>query len=246
MYTPLNIKTDNYLQSSLIKIPNLIKFAKDNKLTSLTITDNNMYGTMDFYKACINNNIKPIIGLEVNLSDLKIILYAKDYIGYQNLIKLTTIMSYKDLTIDNLSKYSKHLVVLIPFNSRNLYNELKSIYEDIFLGYSTIEQRKQLNGDLVYINKIQCLYQNETQYLRYLEAIKEGITLNFIETDYSNNYLKLDDDILKIDLKNNERIVSMCNIELPFNQDLMPKYNNSDKTDIRFQEKEYIYHKLGL
>ncbi len=231
MYTPLNIKTDNYLQSSLIKIPDLIRFAKDNKLTSLTITDNNMYGVMDFYKACINNGIKPIIGLEVKISELEIILYAKNYIGYQNLIKITTIMSYTDLTINDLSKYCKYLVAIIPFNSRNLYNELKSIYEDLFLGYSNVKQRSLLKGDLVYINSIQCLYQNETQYLKYLEAIKEGITLNFIETNYSNNYLKLDDDILNIDLNNNEEIVSMCTVELPFNQDLMPKFNNNNSMD---------------
>ena len=50
MYTPLYIKTDNSLQTSLIKIKDLIEFAKTNNIKSLTITDNNMYGVMDFYK----------------------------------------------------------------------------------------------------------------------------------------------------------------------------------------------------
>ena len=62
MYTPLYIKTDNSLQQSLIKINDLIEYAKKNNIKSLTITDNNMYGVMDFYKMCINNDIKPIIG----------------------------------------------------------------------------------------------------------------------------------------------------------------------------------------
>ena len=44
MYTPLYIKTDNSLQSSLIKVKDLIDFAKFNNIKSLTITDNNMYG----------------------------------------------------------------------------------------------------------------------------------------------------------------------------------------------------------
>ncbi len=61
MYTPLYIKTDNSLQSSLIKINDLIEYAKNNNIKSLTITDNTMYGVMDFYKMCITNNIKPII-----------------------------------------------------------------------------------------------------------------------------------------------------------------------------------------
>ena len=88
MYTPLYIKTDNSLQKSLIKVSELIKFAKDNNIKSLTITDNNMYGVMDFYKLCITNDIKPIIGLEVEYNDKKIVLYAENYDGYKNLLKL--------------------------------------------------------------------------------------------------------------------------------------------------------------
>ena len=61
MYTPLNIKTNNTLLSSLIKIDDLIEFAIKNNLKSLTITDNNMYGVMEFYHKCLNNNIKPIV-----------------------------------------------------------------------------------------------------------------------------------------------------------------------------------------
>ena len=81
MYVPLNIKTDNYLQSSMIKINDLISYALKHDLKALTITDNNLYGAIDFYKACKNNNIKPIIGLEVKIDNLILILYAKNYEG---------------------------------------------------------------------------------------------------------------------------------------------------------------------
>ena len=52
MYTPLYIKTDNSLQESLIKIKDLIEYALKNNIKSLTITDNSMYGVMDFYREC--------------------------------------------------------------------------------------------------------------------------------------------------------------------------------------------------
>jgi DNA polymerase-3 subunit alpha len=68
MYTPLYIKTNNYLLTSLIKIDELIAYAIENNLKALTITDNNMYGVMDFYNACVSNNIKPIIGIELTLN----------------------------------------------------------------------------------------------------------------------------------------------------------------------------------
>ena len=104
MYVPLYIKTDNSLQESLIRVKDLINFALDNNIKALTIADNNMYGCMDFYKMCTSNGIKPIIGLEVNIEESKIILYAKNYLGYKNLIKLCTYKSTRKLEITDLEK----------------------------------------------------------------------------------------------------------------------------------------------
>ena len=58
MHAPLNIKTCNSLLKSMIQINDLIKVAKENNIQALTITDNNMYGVLDFYNACKKNNIK--------------------------------------------------------------------------------------------------------------------------------------------------------------------------------------------
>ena len=79
---PLYIKTDNSLLKSLIKIDDLINFAIKNNIKSLAIADDSMYGCLEFYIKCKNNNIKPIIGLEIN----NIVLYAINYNGYKNLI----------------------------------------------------------------------------------------------------------------------------------------------------------------
>ena len=135
MYVPLNIKTDNYLQSSMIKISDLIQFALDNNITSLTITDNNMYGVIDFYKACKDNNIKPIIGLEVIIDSLIVILYAKDYEGYLNLVKLSTMMSSKELSTLDIINYNSKLICILPYESRQLYDKLSNVFVDIFLSY---------------------------------------------------------------------------------------------------------------
>ena len=158
MYTPLYIKTDNSLQSSLIKIDDLIKYAKDNNIKSLTITDNNMYGVMDFYKMCITNDIKPIIGLECVYNDKKLVLYAINYDGYKNLIKLCTLLSEKKLEISDLEKYSNNLVCITPFESLEIYNDIKSFYKYLYVGYKSIDE---LNS----INNKKTIYMNETLYL---------------------------------------------------------------------------------
>ena len=91
IYTPLYIKTDYSLLTSLIKIDDLIEFALKNNIKSLSITDDNLCGVIEFYNKCINNNIKPIIGLELKIKDVNLVLYCKNYNGYINLIKIMSL-----------------------------------------------------------------------------------------------------------------------------------------------------------
>ena len=128
-YVPLNLKTGNYLLSSMIKIPELVKLAKEKGLDTLSIADNNMYGVIDFYKACKNNGIKPIVGLEVLVSELKVVLYCQNYSGYKNLIKLSTLSSERQITLDDLMEYGSDVVCIMPYVSKALYNDLKKIYK---------------------------------------------------------------------------------------------------------------------
>ena len=84
---PIYLKTVYSFLSSLITIDDLITFAKENNLKSLCICDDNMYGVMEFIKKCNSNDIKPIVGLDIG----NCLLFAKDYLGYQNLMKISTI-----------------------------------------------------------------------------------------------------------------------------------------------------------
>jgi DNA polymerase III subunit alpha len=83
----------------------LVKAAKADGQDALAITDAGaLYGAIDFYKACTYQDIKPILGLdaflaprsrfdkEVNIDKprSRVVLLAKTFHGYQNLIKLVT------------------------------------------------------------------------------------------------------------------------------------------------------------
>ena len=46
------------------KIDKLIKKCKDMNIKQVALCDDNMIATMYFYKKCIENELKPIIGLE--------------------------------------------------------------------------------------------------------------------------------------------------------------------------------------
>ena len=228
MFVPLNIKTDSYLQSSMISIKSLIDFAVEKKIQALTITDNNMYGVITFYKACINNNIKPIVGLEIKIDGLIIILYAKGYEGYLNLVKLSTLQSENKLDLLKLVSLSSDLLCIIPYESMNLYDKLKDCFNDIFISYKNIKERNSIKyNNKLYMDLVCYLNPNNYKYMKYLEAIKEGLTVKFIDTDYKNNYLKLETEIIKDDINNNYYIYNNCNLEIKFNNDILPKYENS-------------------
>jgi len=96
LFTHLSLRTSFSLFDSTIALDPLIKKAKSQKISALTMTDFlNTFNAIKFYQACISNKIKPIIGCQIPLNDFEydntqpyISLLAKDYNGYSNLIKL--------------------------------------------------------------------------------------------------------------------------------------------------------------
>lgn len=234
-YVPLYIKTHNSLLESMIKVEDLIKRAKELNFKSLTITDNSMHGVMDFYNSCLKNNIKPIIGLEINVMGKKVVLYAMNELGYNNLNIISTIASEHDLEIQDLKKYNVGLLAIIPFSSIDLYDELVSIYHNIYKGYQSLMERDSLEGNnLVYMQETIYLDINDADYINYLYAIKYGTTIDNMNVGKSDNYLKTLDEIEKrypYDLDNNYKINELCNIKIEHHKDLLPIYpcpNNMD------------------
>ncbi|MCI9110777.1 MAG: DNA polymerase III subunit alpha [Bacilli bacterium] len=221
-YVPLNIKTGNYLLSSMIQIPDLVKEAKNHGINTLSIADNNMYGVLDFYKACKENGIKPIIGLEININGLKLVLYARNYEGYKNLIKLSTISSERELNLDDVMKYSGNIICILPYDSKSLFNDVKKIFEYLFIGYKNDDEKNLIkSSNKVYFNEILCLEKEEEVYLKYLYAIRDGkLALEVVvdKFDVSLFPLKCTDE------ENNHKINELCNLEIPFHENLMPLY----------------------
>ena len=231
MYTPLYIKTENSLLNSMISIDKLIEFAKKNNIKSLTITDNNMYGVMEFYHKCLKNEIKPIIGLEVLIENKKFILYCINYSGYKNLIKIATSQSDNTLSYEFLNSHSDNLLCIVPYDSIDIYQKLAHIFKVIYKGYKNLDERKLLEeNNLVYVNETLYLNRIDSAYYKYLLGIRDGVILE--KVNYSNlNYLYTLDEIKKMypnDLENNYKITNLCNVELEFHLDLLPVYKFDD------------------
>ena len=228
-FTALQVKTSYSILNSLNDIKKLVSLAVNYGYESLSITDdNNMFGVMEFYEECKKNNIKPIIGIELTIEDSHILLYAKNNLGYKNIIKLSTIVSDRKLTLKDLETYKGNLILIMPFS---FYNEkIFNIYDDKFIGYSQKEEKEKINDKKVLINDVSYLNPKDYIYLNYLNMIRDGKTIGEYELDKNiGKHLLTKEEILALcdedTLKNMEYITNSCNVELTYTQGLLPIYD---------------------
>lgn len=170
-FVHLHVHSHYSLLSALPQIKDMVKLAVKLEMPALAITDNgNLYGAIEFYKACTKANIKPIIGVDFYIAQrtrndkesgidsrrTRIVLLAKDYDGYQNLIKLVTYSHlegfYYKPRVDKelLERYSQGLIAIVPSFNSEIRNPLQSGHEDEAL--AVIERYKSWYGaDDVYL-----------------------------------------------------------------------------------------------
>ena len=214
---PLKITTEYSLLKSLIKLPDLISFLNENNIKECAICDENLNGFMDFYLKCKENNIKPIIGLDTVYESMHIYVYAKNYLGYQELLKIDYLKDNMNLSyLEN-----SNLLVIIPFKSIDIYEKLK--YKDnVYIGFcNDIEKNNALliSDKIVYVDNVRCLFKKDISYLKYLKMLND----NFVYND--NAYYKTSSFE---DIQTTNEFSKQINLEIPFDKKYIPKFNNSD------------------
>ena len=225
MYIPLGIKSDYTLLKSLIKIPDLMKYLTRKSVTAVGILDDNLFGSMCFYNACVLNNIKPIIGLDVLVANWHVYLYAKNYNGYQNLLKINTLMQQRELNYVDLKSYKKDILCILPFKSKDIYEEIKTIYEEVFIGYGDDSQKNNaslLSDKLVYINIAQVFTFKDVKYLSLLHEIDTGEKIDLDE--FSEAYLER--NLLDEDAKTTEEFARLIDLKIENDKKYIPHYDD--------------------
>lgn len=101
-FVHLHLHSEYSLLDASARIKDIVSKAKQLGMPAVALTDHgNLYGTIDFYKACVSQNIKPIIGCEAYITSgsrfnrkgsrshiYHMTLLAKNNQGYKNLLKL--------------------------------------------------------------------------------------------------------------------------------------------------------------
>lgn len=220
MYIPLKVTTDYTLLKSLIKVPNLISFLSEKNIDTCGICDENLYGVLEFYYACKKNNIKPIVGLDVKIDDLNVYLYAMNFDGYKNLLKIHTLKEKNELILDDLSVYKDSILCIVPFKSKELFDKLK-FFNNLYISYNNSLERLNaltITSNVLYINDLKALKKDDVLFFAYLDKLrKEEVGM------YEQNYYFAPD----IDLGKIDEVISLLNLELEFNKKYIPKYKDN-------------------
>ncbi len=222
MHTPLKITTDNSLLKSLIKIDDLILFLMKNNIKACAIVDENLFGVLDFYLKCKKNNIKPLLGLSILLNNQEIYLYAKNYLGYQDLLKINTIINKRELGIIELEKFKSNLLIIVPFKSRELWSSLAFMENDLYLGYENLSEYTAallISKNIVFVNDIRVLDVKDLRYLDYLDLMAERKKENYP----SNYYYEIKD----LDLGKITEIIDKIDINIPLDKKYIPTFQSN-------------------
>ena len=213
MFGELEVKTAYSFRHSTVLIPDLVTAAVNKHIEALGITDTNMYGMLEFYNTCTKNHIKPILGLEIQVSidteSYPMIVYALDDFGYPALVSICNRGSINQevIEIESLTQYLPHIALVSSHNgmierlvSKELetiaiekLNAFKSLFHDSF--YVCIQShdlmlQNKINEriiDLCHLTHIKVLCSND---VRYIES-KDALTLDLLKSTETLNTIEV-------------------------------------------------------
>lgn len=233
MVVHLNVHSAYDLLHSTVEIDALVTRVTELKEHAVALTDFNvLFGVQSFYKACIAADIKPIIGMEICVTDglkqLRAVCLARNNTGYVNLIKLSSRIQLKGVELTPLkwlSQYQSGIIIIFKSITESESHFTQGIESYYICHNSSLDAKK------VYIEDVLYLESSGVQHLEVLNAIEENkkLPLEMVRIKAGTAYMK--DDVQLIDLKipqeyldRTHEIADQCNVDITKHHATMPKF----------------------
>ncbi|KAA1039898.1 DNA polymerase III subunit alpha [Macrococcus equipercicus] len=235
MVVQLNIHSCYDLLQSTIRIKELAAAAKADGQHALALTDTHvLFGVQAFYETCIAEQIKPIIGMTVHLTDgsheFDAVILAKNQTGYDNLLKLSSKIQLKGLTTVPLTlfdSYRQQTVVIfkqLPAALSHLVDD-----ESYACHLSAVADDKK-----VYLAAVRYMKPSGLKDLTVLQAIdsNEKLMLESLGNRTGDDYFKTCEQLAALDINEDymartEEIAALCHVTIEALQKL-PKFKTPD------------------
>lgn len=213
-FTHLHVHTEYSLLDGASRIKDLVSHAKELGMDSLAITDHGvMFGVIDFYRECLKQGIKPIIGCEVytaarTLFDKDsekdkhmghLVLLAENNKGYKNLMKIVSEgyrhgFYYRPRIDKNvLSKYSEGIIALSACLAGEIQHRLlNGDYEGA--KREALQMREIFGKDNFYLELQDQGLEEEMRILPDMKRLHEETGIPFVATN-DVHYVRQEDSV---------------------------------------------------
>lgn len=253
MVAYLNIHTAYDLLNSSLKIEDAVRLAVSENVDALAITDTNvLYGFPKFYDTCIANNIKPIFGMTIyvtnGLNTVETVVLAKDNNGLKDLYQLSSeikMNALEHVSFELLKRFSNNMIIIF----KNVADEHRDIvqvfdsHEDTYLDHRSVLVQGIKH---VWIQNVCYQTRQDADTISALAAIRDNTKLDLIhdQEDFGAHFLT-EKEIKQLDINQEyltqvDVIAQKCNAELNYHQSLLPQYQTPNDESA----KKYLWRVL--
>jgi len=198
----LHVYSAYTLLTSTASVTDLVQNAKSKGFSAIALTDRNvMYGAIEFYKLCKKNNLKPILGLTIDVESettpnesYPLVLLAENQNGFKNLLKISSAIQTKTehgIPVKWLRHYSEGLIALTPGREGEIEQSLLNDKEE--LAAELIRKYHSIFGEGNFFLSIQNhLVEEESILRRKLTVMAKELHIPLVATN-GVHYLEKED-----------------------------------------------------
>lgn len=251
------IVTSADMLKSTIQLEQLTQKLKQNNAQAAAITNSKLYGLLPFWHALHAQQIKPVLGLTVNVQlesdNVGLVLYAKDHNGYENLLKISSSIETREITVLPkrwLEAYNKGLIAVYKgesstslmqltelqkiFGELNFYlaierpNGEKLEHEEIIIDFS-----EQLSIPVTVFHMSRYIEKEDAFAYEVLNAMDQSLkmkdharlkpSINSLHLLSSEEWGEWFSDVPSW-IENTEFMLNSCNVSIEKSASIMPKY----------------------
>lgn len=249
MYTNLYVQSNYEMNGSMIVFEDLMKHLVSIGHHSVALTDSKLYGLLKFYEIANKYNIRPILGLKMELEGVDTdqanacLVYAKGDKGYQNLLKLASLQSlHGPISLSDFLKFKESLELIVLAKESCLYpditgnrarlflEDLERVFPSFYISYTGEDSfDQQVESRLVFVKQTLYLKKEDQEASTVLRKIFNQDKGAFLSQNFTQEFpveeeLDVENPLCKLALDRTEEIAANCKAKIEVEQKILPKY----------------------